>query len=293
MLPMALVFGLIGATITTFYGYHRLAICLQRDRLAEELGHNEKLRGELTLQNEALARLELANRRTTKFMAHDFKTALNCVGGFASQLLERPALRDDADVAEARACIGRQAHRLTGSVQDLLQLARVREKGAPPMQRLSVAQVLHEAASDFSLPAHAAHIGLGDRHMHCPPVLASPELLRRVLCNLISNAVKHNGPDTHVLVDADVSDSGQEVVFSCRDDGAGIPSEVLPKLFCQFAPGNGSSNGSTGLGLAFCKAAVEAHWGRIWGENLAQGSQFCFTIPLDKEHSNGQCTFDI
>ncbi len=293
MLPMGLVFGLVGAAIATFYGYHRLAVSFQRDRLAQELARNEKLRGELAVQNEELAALELANRRTTQFMAHDFKTALNCVGGFAGQLLAKPGLRDDREVAEALTCIRRQAHRMTGAVLDLLQLARMGEKGKPSVQRLSVTEVLHEAVGDFSLPAHAARIGLGDRHRRCPPLCANRDLLRRVLCNLVSNAIKHNGPNTRVCVDAEVSESGREVLFSCRDDGAGIPPEVLPLLFRKFAPAKEFSHGSSGLGLAFCKAAVEAHWGRIWCENLPQGSQFCFTIPLDKEHSHDQCIYDI
>ena len=307
MLPMALVFGLMGALIATFYGHHRLAICFQRDRLAEELGRNEKLRAELAehaerlaqqaerlaQQNEELARLESANRRTSQFMAHDFKTALSCVAGFANELLEKPALRDDLEVAGALAAIRRQAHRMLGSVLDLLQLARVRERGDPPMERTSVSALLHEAVSDFSLPAHEEQMAVGEEHLRCPPVLANRQLLRRVLCNLISNALKHNGPDTRVWLDAHLSESQQEVVFSCRDDGAGVPPEVFPSLFRQFTPANGSASGSTGLGLAFCKAAVEAHWGRIWCENLAQGSQFCFAIPLDKEHANGQCIYDI
>lgn len=295
MLPMGLVFGLVAALIATFYGYHRLAICSQRDRLAEELARNEKLRAELAgqaerlaQQNAELARLELANRRTTQFMAHDFKTSLSCVGGFSHELLQKPALHEDPEVANALVCIRRQAHRMMGSVLDLLQLARMREKGDPSMQQISVAELLREAVRDFSLPAQAEHVALGEQHRHCPPVWANPQLVRRVLCNLISNAVVHNRPGTHVCLDAQVQPSGREVVFSCRDDGAGIPPEALPALFEEFATGGDSCDGSTGLGLAFCKAAVESHRGRIWCENLPQGTQFCFTIPLHKEHTNGR-----
>ncbi|MGC8638799.1 MAG: sensor histidine kinase, partial [Isosphaeraceae bacterium] len=272
-LPMGLVFGLVAALIATFYGYHRLVLTFQRDRLAEELRRNELLRatlaeqaGQLKQQNEDLVRLELTNRRGTQFMAHDFKNALGCISTFAHVLLETPALRQDPNVANALTCIRRQAHRMAGSVVDLLQLARVRERGAPVMERISVGDLLHEAVGDFSLPAHTEHIAVGSRHEDCPPVWANRELLRRVLCNLIANAIKHNGPGAQVWVDAHAEETGQEVVFSCRDNGAGIRPEVLPSLFQEFAATDGSSRGSTGLGLAFCKTTVEAHKGRIWCE---------------------------
>ena len=296
MLPMGLVFGVIGALITTFYGRHRLMLTVQRDRLAEELTRNERLREELAEQtdtlkrnNEELARLELANRRTSQFMAHDFKTALGCVAGFSAHLLEHPRLREDGDVADALICIRRQAHQMMGSVTDLLEFARVREQGDPRMKLISVTELLQEAVSDFSLPAHAEQVTLGDNHACCPRVLADPRLLRRVLCNLISNALKHNRPGTHVWLDAQVDKLCTEVTFSSCDDGAGVPPEVLPTIFTEFAGTNDSSGDSTGLGLAFCKAVVEAHGGRIWCESTQrQGARFYFTVPLHKEPKNDQ-----
>ncbi len=234
----------------------------------------------LARENERLSRLESANRRTTEFMAHDFKTALSCIGGFSDELLEKPALREDPEIAGALACIRRQAHRMMGSVSDFLQLGRVREQGAPPMESVRVTELLQEAAGDLSLPTQPGHVALGEQHRHCPAVWANRQLLRRVLCNLISNAVKHNGPATRVWLDARVHPSGQEVVFSCRDDGAGVPPEVLPLIFDEFFTTGDAVSGSTGLGLAFSKGAVEAHGGRIWCENLPQGTQFLFTIPV-------------
>lgn len=278
-LPMALAFGIIAALTAMGYTYHRLTVSVQRDRLAEQA---EQLRH----KNEQLARLELANRRATQFMAHDFKTALSCIGGFSHELLDKPALRHDPEVAGALACIRRQAHQMMGCVLDLLQLARVRERGDPPKEPMSVEKLLCDAASDFCLPANAGQVGLGEAHRHCPPVLANRQLLHRVLCNLISNAVKHNHSGTRVWLDAQLHSAGNELLFSCRDDGVGVSPDVMPSLFHEFAEAHDSSNGSTGLGLAFCKAAVQSHGGRIWCENLTQGTQFCFTIPLNKEHAH-------
>lgn len=278
MLPMGLVFGAIGALIATFYACYRLTLTAQRDRLAEQAEM-------LARNNEELARLELTNRRTAQFMAHDFKTSLGCVAGFAAQLLERPGLREDREVAPALVCIRRQAHAMMGSVTDLLESSRVREGRTLRMQPTCAAELLEEATSDFSLPAHVERITLGDHHTRCPPLVADARLLRRVLCNLISNAIKHNGPDTQVHLDARVAESRAEVVFSCCDDGAGIPPELLPSLFREFTTAGDLNGESTGLGLAFCKTVVEAHGGRIWCEGLKQGVRFLFAIPVHEEHA--------
>ncbi len=280
MLPMGLVFGVMGTLIATFYACYRLTLTAQRDQLAQ---HAE----ELKRNNEELARLELANRRTSQFMAHDFKTSLGCVAGFATQLLQRPQLGEDRDVADALRCIRRQAHGMMGSVTDLLEFSRVREGCQPRMQATSVAELLEQTVSDFSLPAHTQRITLGGNYSRCPRLFADPRLLRRVLCNLISNAVKHNGPHTQVRLDAQAVESRTEVIFSCRDDGTGIPPELLPSIFTEFTTTGDSNSESTGLGLAFCKTVVEAHGGRIWCESRAErGARFFFTIPLPKEHHN-------
>jgi len=215
MLAMGLSFGVIGALIATSYGYHRQILAIHRDRLAEQAEV-------LKQKNEELARLELASRRTAQFMAHDFKTALGCVSGFANELLAKPELQADVDVASALVCIRRQAHGMMGSVTDLLEFARVRESCEPRMKPMSVAELLEEAVSDFSLPAHTERITLDDNCPSCPRLFADRRLLRRVLCNLISNAIKHNGPDTQVWLDAQVAQSRTEVLFSCCDDGAGV-----------------------------------------------------------------------
>jgi signal transduction histidine kinase len=147
----------------------------QRDLLAHELARNEYLCHELAEQaellrqnNEELARLELANRRTRQFMARDFKNALGCVGGFVAQLLEHPRLREHSDIGDALVCIRRQAHRMMGSVTDLLDFARVRERSGPKIERTSATELLQEAVNGFSLPADSKRVAMGDNQSHCP-----------------------------------------------------------------------------------------------------------------------------
>ena len=116
-----------------------------------------------------------------------------------------------------------------------------------------------------------------------PDVLADGDVALRVLTNLMDNAVKFNLREGRITVKA--RQAGEEIWFTVMDTGPGIPPESRQRVFDRFARLE-SAEGieGTGLGLAFCKLAVEAHGGRIWVESeLGQGSRFHFTLPLGDE----------
>lgn len=128
-----------------------------------------------------------------------------------------------------------------------------------------------------------------------PPTLpvawADTQLMERVLENLVGNAVKFTPGGGLVKVTArtaDQKDNGpearaSEVYISVTDNGPGIPPELQSRLFQKFVSGPHHESGS-GLGLAFCKLAVEAHGGRIWAESEpGQGTTFTFTLPVVQE----------
>jgi signal transduction histidine kinase len=134
-----------------------------------------------------------------------------------------------------------------------------------------------------------------------PAVYADLELINRVLVNLVDNALKHsphngavaveiirekeNGEhkrtDTNVIPAAAVGAPCPTVRCTVLDMGPGIPGEYRQRVFERFAQLDGRRRGK-GLGLAFCKLAVQAHGGRIWVEDnpKGQGSAFCFTLPV-------------
>jgi signal transduction histidine kinase len=99
-------------------------------------------------------------------------------------------------------------------------------------------------------------------------VEADAELLRRVLQNLIGNALKFTPAGGHVSVE--IACAGNRARLSVRDDGPGIPAELEPRLFQEFAAGDQPGRGS-GLGLAFCRLAVEAHGGTLVAERGETG----------------------
>jgi signal transduction histidine kinase len=124
------------------------------------------------------------------------------------------------------------------------------------------------------------HVAVGPA---LPPLHADPELLRRVLQNLVDNALRHSPHGNTVGIEADASDG--VVVFRVRDRGPGVPAALRDRIFDKYvriarSQGEGGAPGK-GLGLAFCRMAVEAHGGRIWVEdNQPHGSVFVVRIPI-------------
>ncbi|HAH06151.1 MAG TPA: hypothetical protein DCM05_06425 [Elusimicrobia bacterium] len=113
---------------------------------------------------------------------------------------------------------------------------------------------------------------------------ADEQALRRVLSNLVFNALKFTPENGHIRVVWSKSPEGHDQV-AVKDTGVGIPADKIHTLFKKFSQveetkGKARKTAGTGLGLAICKQVVEAHGGRIWVESeLGKGSAFCFTLP--------------
>jgi two-component system sensor histidine kinase KdpD len=107
------------------------------------------------------------------------------------------------------------------------------------------------------------------------------DMIRRVIINLIENAVKYTPSGTTVTTAARAG--ATELTFSVKDNGPGIPPAEQQRIFSKFTRlRHEAAPKGLGLGLAFCKFAVEAHGGRIWVESqLGQGANFSFTMPYN------------
>jgi PAS domain S-box-containing protein len=114
-----------------------------------------------------------------------------------------------------------------------------------------------------------------------PPVWADEALLMRVLQNLVGNALKFTPAGGQITLSAQVVSSPVSALqIEVRDTGPGLAADLKPRLFQKFSTGNLIGRGS-GLGLAFCRLAIEAHGGRIWAESEhGQGTVMRFTLPL-------------
>jgi len=121
-----------------------------------------------------------------------------------------------------------------------------------------------------------------------PQVLADESMLQRVLINLLDNALKYSHHGQTIAIKAQLEEESHRVRFSIADQGQGVPEAYRDLIFEKFQRIKiGSSSSGLGLGLAFCRLAVEAHGGRIWVEDAPSGGAcFCFTIPVAEDNTS-------
>ena len=120
--------------------------------------------------------------------------------------------------------------------------------------------------------------------MDLPEIEGDKNILYRVITNLVDNAIKYSNADGKIAVEASYGKKENELLFCISDEGPGIPEEYREKIFQSFFTidrGNNEITNSTGIGLSFCKLAIEAHGGKIWvEENSHGGSRFYFTLRI-------------
>lgn len=213
---------------------------------------------------------------------HDLRSPLaNVVSGLdvLEMMLpvEDPTIRSVLDIAMRST---ERVQRLASSLLDTSRMEAGQSIGAP--EPVAVTDLV-QAGLDAVIPgAEARGVKLETAvAKNLPKVLADPEMIRRVLINLAENAIKYSKEDQVVTMGA--KRAGEMIEFSVQDQGRGIPKEEQERIFEKFARVQAGATGTTkglGLGLAYCKLAVEGHGGEIWVESEAdQGARFMFTLP--------------
>jgi PAS domain S-box-containing protein len=227
----------------------------------------------------------------THTMVHDLRNPLTGIST-ALKLLDRkledvltPAQHRLLEIADS------SAQKMIDLVSAILDVSRL-ESGRMPISPVPVSLLeLIPEVVDLESPLATAH-DLDtevDVKSDLPFAWADAELVGRVLQNLIGNAIKFTPAGGRVVVRAQECDQEiQGIAFSflcvsVKDTGIGIPLELQDNLFQKFVVGEQEASGS-GLGLAFCKLAVEAHGGRIWVDSEpGEGATFTFTLPIAAE----------
>jgi two-component system sensor histidine kinase/response regulator len=254
----------------------RVQSALKLRRLSAELREHYDL---LKRQRDDLQRVQLQKERLMAFVVHDLKNPVNAMDLHA-QLLVRDRTLSDSALASAGQ-IRSAARQLGRLILNLLDLSKADEgklvarKGVVDLKTLvtAVASEMEVAARERAVTFEVAIEGEG--------MIADEDLLRRTLANLLENAVRHAPRDTVVRVTGARRNGAQEIRVA--DAGKGVPAELRDQIFDPFVQidqaGGTPSRGGRGLGLAFCRMAVEAHEGRIWIEDGNPGAVFALRIP--------------
>lgn len=237
--------------------------------------------------------LSVLRDELTHMMVHDLRSPLSTVSTALDFLESEVTGQLDSDQQQTLA-IARESVRFTLDLVNAILDVHQLESGQIVLERLPIplTHLVSEALRLQSPAAAARNLTLlSDVPDALPPAWADPNLVGRVLQNLVHNAIKFTPPDGQIHVVAMVETSERpHLIVTVRDTGPGIPPHIQSRLFQKFVserPAQGGRRGS-GLGLAFCKLVVEAHGGRIWAESRpGKGTQFIFTVPVAPMESVG------
>ncbi|MBL9019164.1 MAG: response regulator [Myxococcales bacterium] len=247
----------------------RVEAAMRVRRLA---GERTDLYAEIKHQRDDLQRLQLAKEQLSGFLVHDLKNPVNAIELQAERLLRDPGATERT--RSAATAIRGEARSLLRMILNLLDLSRSDEgRLSPARETLELAPFMATVIDELDLAARSCGVALvveADGEIH-----ADPALLQRVLANLVENAIRHSPDGGTVRITA--TPVARAVELRVADAGTGVPAELRDRVFQRFETAGGARN--RGLGLAFCKVAVEAHGGSIWIEDASPGAVFCFTIP--------------
>ena len=242
---------------------------------------------EIAEKNQRLEELEKIKEELTHMIVHDLRTPLMVISanlellqmngeGFSEKQLHKIA-------ASYRSC-----SEINQLIQSLLDTHKMEEgKLEPAKEEVPPVSLAEEVVGQLTTQAEAKHISLSlIKSNGTPAICVDPTLIKRVITNLITNAMRHTPEGGAIEVGMDVLPEKKHFCFSIKDNGNGIAPQYQEKIFNKFEQVElkqaGVIAGSSGLGLTFCKMAVEAHGGSIWveSEGEGKGATFNFTLPL-------------
>jgi PAS domain S-box-containing protein len=254
---------------------HRRAIHLRLFAVNDEQG---QAIGRGLLLRDVTREHEVDEFKTTLLAAvgHEIRTPLAAIKGYASTLLQEDVDWPLADQRSFLQTISSESDRLARLVSNLLDLSR-QEAGLLLIKRVParLSALVEHTIARLNQPGVAVTLDIPD---DLPLVSIDSARVEVVLHNLLANALVYG--EGEVRISAEMREAA--VIVAVADNGPGIAPDELPHIFERFyraRHGRQQHSGGTGVGLAICKAFIEAHGGVIWAENSLPGTVFSFSLP--------------
>ena len=214
-------------------------------------------------------------------ISHELRTPIASLRAL-TETLQEGAIDDPKVANRFLSLMETEVDSLSLLVSELLELARI-ESGKVPLDLTPTNpfEILSRAIKRLNIQIERAGLKISlNGSQELPLINAEHSRLEQVIVNLVHNAIKFTPAGGEIILSARARQNC--VIFSVSDNGVGIPSDDIKRIFERFYKSDRSRTGSgTGLGLAISRHLIEAHGGRIWVKsNLGEGSTFYFTIPV-------------
>ena len=265
----------------------QLSIAIQKADLYEQVQrHAAELEQHVQMRT---AELEAANKELEAFtysVSHDLRAPLRAIDGFSRMILRDYEAQLPEDGQRRLRVVRENAQQMGNLIDDLLAFSRLNRQ---PLNRQTVdltemaTQVIEQLRSSGA--SHPVELILAPT----PPGQADPALLKQVMVNLLSNAMKFTRNCEAARIEIGYHEENNETVYFVKDNGAGFDMRYANKLFGVFQRLHRADEfEGTGVGLAIVQRIIHRHEGRVWAEaEVNQGATFYFTLGKEIEHDGG------
>ncbi|MGA9149563.1 MAG: HAMP domain-containing sensor histidine kinase [Candidatus Nitrosopolaris sp.] len=248
--------------------------------------NHDDLTRKIEAANEELRKKDELKNEFINIAAHELRAPIQPILGLAELLRRRissSAVGGSNDIEDVDIII-RNAKKLLRLEQNMLDMTKIEDRSLKlDKEKINLIESIQHVINDFDNELSKEKIELVlIQPLEKEPIFVNADKVRisEVISNLLGNAIKFTSKEAgkrSITIKTQKKD--RQAIVSIKDTGSGINPDIKPKLFSKFAT---NSPGGTGIGLFICKNIVEAHGGRIWGENNvdAKGATFTFSLPI-------------